>query len=97
MDWERKQGQGDLEGGQQLARLTNMLANHWKEPVVIQDGRIRITLTSPEQAINWLAHERDQNSGKWRNAWQTCRAVHEGRLSAEEARSAVWLAAQRTH
>jgi hypothetical protein len=84
MDWERKQGAGDLEGGQQLARPTNMLANHWKEPVVIQDGRIRITLTSPEQAINWLAHE-------------TCRAVHEGRLSAEEARSAVWLAAQRTH
>lgn len=74
-----------------------MLANRWKEPVVIQDGRIRITLTSPEEAINWLAHERDQRSDRWRHAWQTCRAVHEGRLPAEEARSAVQLAAQRRH
>ncbi|WP_262913774.1 DUF982 domain-containing protein [Rhizobium halophilum] len=74
-----------------------MLANHWKEPVVIRDGRMQISLATPEQAINWLAHERDQNSGKWRKAWQTCRAVHEGKLPPEEARSAVLLVAQSTH
>jgi len=78
-------------------RKTNMLATRWKEPVVIQDGSIRITLSSTEEAMNWLVHERDQNSGRWRNAWQTCRAVYEGKLPADEARSAVMLAAKSRH
>ncbi|TCV60025.1 DUF982 domain-containing protein [Neorhizobium sp. S3-V5DH] len=74
-----------------------MLVTRWKTPVVINDRGIRITLTSPEEAINWLAHERDQRSSKWRHAWQTCRAVHEGRLPADEARSAVQLVAHGRH
>ncbi len=74
-----------------------MLMNRWKDPVVIQEGRIRITLSSPEEAINWLAHERDQKNDKWQHAWQTCRAVREGRLPADDARSAVQLAAQMRH
>ncbi|UWU18914.1 DUF982 domain-containing protein (plasmid) [Rhizobium sullae] len=43
--------------------------------------------------MNWLIHEPNQNSEKWRHAWRTCNAAHEGRLSAEEARSAVQIAA----
>ncbi|ULJ74048.1 DUF982 domain-containing protein [Rhizobium gallicum] len=45
--------------------------------------------------MNWLIHEPNQNSDKWRHAWRTCRAVHEGRLPPEEARFAVELAAGR--
>ncbi|SCW72985.1 Protein of unknown function [Rhizobium mongolense subsp. loessense] len=70
-----------------------MLIQRWKEPLVLGDGRIRIVLGSAEEAMNWLIHEPNQNSEKWRNAWRTCNAAHEGRLSAEEARSAVQLAA----
>jgi hypothetical protein len=74
-----------------------MMVTRWKQPVVIQDGSMRITLSSAEEAINWLAHERDQKSDKWQHAWQTCRAVYEGKLPAEEARSAVQLAAHSRH
>ena len=74
-----------------------MLATRWKEPVVIQDGRIRITLSSTEEAMNWLAHEREQDTGWWRTAWQSCRAAYEGRLPADEARTAVMLAVHSAH
>ena len=74
-----------------------MLVNRWKQPVVIQENGIRITLTSAEEAINWLSHERDQKNDNWRHAWQTCPAVYEGRLPADEARSAVQLAALSRH
>lgn len=74
-----------------------MRTTRWKDPVVIYDGWIRITRSSPEEAMNWLVHVRDQNSGKWRNAWQPCRAVHEVKLPADEARSAVMLAAHNKH
>ncbi|NNH31004.1 DUF982 domain-containing protein [Rhizobium sp. SEMIA 4085] len=70
-----------------------MLTQRWKKPLVLGDGRIRIIVGSAEEAMNWLIHEPNQSSDKWRHAWRTCRAVHEGRLPAEEARSAVELAA----
>ncbi|WP_275593274.1 DUF982 domain-containing protein [Rhizobium gallicum] len=72
-----------------------MLTHRWKKPLVLGDGRIRVIVGSAEEAMNWLIHEPNQNSDKWRHAWRTCRAVHEGRLPPEEARFAVELAAGR--
>jgi hypothetical protein len=43
--------------------------------------------------MNWLIHEPNQNTERWRNAWRACHAVHEGQLPAEDARIAVELAA----
>lgn len=71
-----------------------MLATRWKNPLILEDRGLRITLGSAEEAMNWLIHEPDQRSERWKHAWQTCRAVHEGRLPPEEARSAVRLAAE---
>ncbi|WP_455872869.1 DUF982 domain-containing protein [Rhizobium yanglingense] len=49
----------------------------------------------PEEAMNWLIHEPNQTSDKWRRAWQACRAAIDGRMAAEDARSAVQLAVKR--
>jgi hypothetical protein len=72
-----------------------MLVHRWKNPLVLGDSRIRIVVGSPEEAINWLSHEPDQSGDKWRRAWKACRAAIEGRMRAEDARSAVQLAAAR--
>ncbi|WFU89530.1 DUF982 domain-containing protein [Rhizobium sp. CC1099] len=45
--------------------------------------------------MNWLIHEPNQTSDKWRRAWQACRAAIDGRMAAEDARSAVQLAVER--
>lgn len=70
-----------------------MLVNRWEKPLVLERDGMRIIITSAEEGVNWLAHEPSQAGEAWQHAWQTCRAVHEGRLPAEEARSAVLLAA----
>ncbi|WP_370651207.1 DUF982 domain-containing protein [Neorhizobium galegae] len=71
----------------------NMLVNRWGKPLVLERDGLRVTITSAEEGVNWLAHEPGQANQAWKHAWQTCRAVHEGRLPSEEARSAVLLAA----
>ncbi|KWV57986.1 hypothetical protein AS026_30550 [Rhizobium altiplani] len=70
-----------------------MLVHRWKKPLVLGDNRIRIVVGSPEEAINWLIHEPNQSAPKWIRAWEACRAVTDGRIGAEDARSAVQLAA----
>lgn len=72
-----------------------MLVHRWKKPLVLGDSRIRIVVGSPEEALTWLIHEPNQSTAKWQRAWQACRAVIEGRMRAEDARSAVQLAAAR--
>ncbi|MGR9170648.1 MULTISPECIES: DUF982 domain-containing protein [Rhizobium] len=74
-----------------------MLATRWKKPLILEKAGLRITLTSAEEAMNWLLHEPNQHRGSWRHAWHTCRAVHEGRLPANQARSAVQLAVEGLH
>lgn len=72
-----------------------MLVHRWKKPLVLGDRRIRIVVGSPEEAMNWLIHEPNQTSDKWRRAWQACRAAIDGRMAAEDAKSAVQLAVER--
>jgi hypothetical protein len=70
-----------------------MIVHRWKNPLVLGDNRIRIVVGSPEEAINWLVHEPNQSTPKWRHAWKACRDAIEGRVRAEDARRAVQLAA----
>ncbi|XAZ26378.1 DUF982 domain-containing protein (plasmid) [Sinorhizobium sp. B11] len=56
---------------------------------------MRIVVGSPEEAINWLIHEPNQDTPKWKRAWNACRDVIEGRIRSEDARKAVELAAAR--
>ena len=72
-----------------------MLVHRWKKPLVVSDSRIRITVGSPEEAMNWLTHEPNHNSDKWQGAWSACLAAIEGRMPADEARSAVQRVAGR--
>ncbi|MCQ1768096.1 DUF982 domain-containing protein [Neorhizobium galegae] len=57
-----------------------MLVNRWGKPLVLERDGLRVTITSAEEGVNWLAHEPGQANQAWKHAWQTCRAVHEGRL-----------------
>lgn len=70
-----------------------MLVHRWETPLVLGDNRIRIVVGSPEEALTWLLHEPNQSTTKWQRAWEACRAVVEGRMKTEDAKSAVWLAA----
>ncbi|RDJ03527.1 DUF982 domain-containing protein [Rhizobium grahamii] len=70
-----------------------MLVHRWKEPLGLGDSRIRIVVSSPEEALTWLIHEPDQSTAKWKRAWNACRAVIEGRMKAEDAKPAVKQAA----
>ncbi|MBW9115537.1 DUF982 domain-containing protein [Rhizobium cauense] len=70
-----------------------MLVHRWETPLVLGDDSIRIVVGSPEEALTWLIHEPNQSTIKWRRAWEACRAVVEGRMKTEDAKSAVRLAA----
>ncbi len=72
-----------------------MLVHRWERPLVLGDNRIRIVVGSPEEALTWLVHEPNQGAAKWQRAWKACKAVVEGRMKAEDAKSAVKLAAAR--
>lgn len=56
---------------------------------------MRIVVGSPEEAINWLIHEPNQDTPKWKRAWNACRDVIDGRIRSEDARKAVELVAAR--
>ncbi len=72
-----------------------MMIHRWKSPLVLGDSRIRIVVGSPEEAINWLIHEPNQDTPKWKRAWKACRDVIEGRIRTEDAKQAVKLAGAR--
>jgi hypothetical protein len=72
-----------------------MLVHRWETPLVLGDNGIRIVVGSPEEALTWLVHEPNQSAAKWQRAWMACRAVVEGRMKTEDAKSAVQLAATR--
>jgi len=70
-----------------------MLVHRWEKPLVLGDSRIRIVVGSPEEALTWLIHEPNQSAPKWQRAWKACQAVVDGRMNAEDAKTAVKLAA----
>lgn len=72
-----------------------MMVHRWNIPLILGDSRMRIVVGSPEEAINWLIHEPNQDTPKWKRAWNACRDVIEGRIRSEDARKAVELAAAR--
>jgi hypothetical protein len=73
-----------------------LLNSRWKEPVLIESYGLRITVASAEEAVNWLIHEPNRTWPVWLHAWRTCRAVHEGKLPPEKARTALVQAARET-
>ncbi|KQV65137.1 DUF982 domain-containing protein [Rhizobium sp. Root1220] len=70
-----------------------MLVHRWKKPLVLGDSRMRIVVGSPEEALTWLIHEPNQGTTKWQRAWTACVASIKGQVGAEDARTAVQLAA----
>lgn len=74
-----------------------MPVTRWETPLVFEDGELRITVGSAEEALTWLKHEPDLDSSTRRHAWRACRAAHEGKLPVEQARSAVQRAVESTH
>lgn len=68
------------------------MENQWHEPVRVNDGELRITVSSAAQARNFLQH--GQSRGRaWEEALRACSAATEGRLSHAEARRAFLKAA----
>jgi Protein of unknown function (DUF982) len=71
---------------------TKMLVHRWKKPLVIKADGLKFVIGSAEEAMNWLQHQPEKATSKWRQAWEACKAVVEERLNSEKARSVVALA-----